>query len=352
MFRSLVKGAKKLAIGESGGAPASELFPKVDPEVDGEDCLRDCDNCPTHYPKGFKIEETDDIYGGVKAWSTHVLVATGKSDWSHNVADEKGSVMQAIDRADKPSNGRLMLSASNMPTPTHSSDYSEPTTLLLLPAFAVVHNVTPASVPALVSEYINRSPTNTSALEPVSAAAIPASLPPPGLHDPAPKLHGLTSHPSPHSVLILLCSQKTRDARCGQSAPLIKKELQRHLRPLGLYRDLDDERPGGVGIYFISHVGGHKYSANVIIYRRPDPFGLDALERVNLKDGESLTPRKRDPTKDDGPDAGAGQCIWLARVKPEDCEGIVKYTVLQGKVVKPEQQLRGGFDRARGLMSW
>lgn len=46
------------------------------------------------------------------------------------------------------------------------------------------------------------------------------------------------------------------------------------------------------------------------------------------------------------------QCIWLARVRPEDCEGIIKYTVLQGKVVKPERQLRGGFDRGKGLVSW
>ncbi|RYC53821.1 hypothetical protein CHU98_g12388, partial [Xylaria longipes] len=54
----------------------------------------------------------------------------------------------------------------------------------------------------------------------------------------------------------------------------------------------------------------------------------------------------------EGDDVGAAQCIWLARVRPEDCENIVRYTVLQGKVVKPDTQLRGGFDRARGLMSW
>lgn len=108
-----------------------------------------------------------------------------------------------------------------------------------------------------------------------------------------------------------------------------------------------------MGIYFISHVGGHKYSANVMIYRRPDPFGLDGLERANLGEGENMTPRvRKSPTDGDEEDTGAGQCIWLGRVKPEDCEGLVKYTVLQGKVVKPEQQLRGGFDRTRGLMSW
>ena len=48
----------------------------------------------------------------------------------------------------------------------------------------------------------------------------------------------------------------------------------------------------------------------------------------------------------------ASQCIWLARVRPADCENIVRYTVLQGKVVKPESQLRGGFNRVEGLVSW
>ena len=76
-----------------------------------------------------------------------------------------------------------------------------------------------------------------------------------------------------------------------------------------------------MGIYFISHVGGHKFAANVMVYRRDSS-------------GEG------------------GQCIWLARVRPEDCEGIVKFTVLQGKVVKPERHLRGGFDRGKGLVSW
>lgn len=48
----------------------------------------------------------------------------------------------------------------------------------------------------------------------------------------------------------------------------------------------------------------------------------------------------------------AAQCIWLARVRPEDCENIIRYTVLQGKLVKPERQLRGGFDRSKQLASW
>ena len=86
-------------------------------------------------------------------------------------------------------------------------------------------------------------------------------------------------------------------------------------------------------------MGGHKFSANVMVYRRAAKEKMGAAEEQ--RDGAEVEK-----------DAGAVQCIWLARVRPEDCEGIVKFTVLQGKVVKPERQLRGGFDRERGLTSW
>lgn len=236
-----------------------------------------------------------------------------------------------------------MLSASNMPTPDHSTDYSTPTTILLLPAFVVISKVTPGSIPQLIKDFIDPAPSNRTPLGPLS---VPASL-----SDPPQSEHRLESRPSGHRALILLCSQKTRDARCGQSAPLLRKEFERHLRPLGLYRGLDDDRPGGVGIYFISHVGGHKYSANVMIYRRPNPFNIDHLERASADvDLDSIASTAQVAPDEDH--EGAAQCIWLARVRPEDCQNIVKFTVLQGKVVKPERQLRGGFDRQKGLFSW
>ncbi|KAI0878722.1 Sucrase/ferredoxin-like-domain-containing protein [Hypoxylon argillaceum] len=370
--QKMALGFKSLLRFATGDQPSTtpdlaSLFAPTDPAVDGEDCTHDCESCHVSYPRGFKVEKDDLLYGHVKGWSTHVVVATGKSDWVRDVEDEKGSVMEAFGEATKPSNGRLMLSASNSPTPSHTSDYSEPTTAILLPAFTVIENITPAAVPLLISEYINHAPTTKSPLEPVT---LPRSLPLPGLPD----AQQLLARPSPHRALILLCSHKTRDARCGQSAPILRKELERHLRPLGLFRDLDDERPGGVGVYFINHVGGHKYSANMMVYRRPDAFGVDAVERGRLAPGEEVQIRTAVQRKAETPvvneaegvtngeaqakgaegddDVGAAQCIWLARVRPEDCENIVKYTVLQGKVVKPQSQLRGGFDRAKGLMSW
>ncbi|CAK7265129.1 hypothetical protein SEPCBS119000_001354 [Sporothrix epigloea] len=359
-FRSLIDGAKKIAINGTGSttAPISDLFAKADPAVDGDDCSHDCSSCSLKYPSRFKVDLQDRLYGLVKGWNTHLLVATGKSDWVRDVTHEKGSVMEAVGNASSPTNGRMMLSASNIPTASQSSDYTDPARVLLLPAFVVVDNVTPALVPALLEQLVSKAPTS---ITPLAGTNPPPSLPP---SLPAP----LTYHQSPHSVLVLLCSQKTRDARCGQSAPIIRKELERHLRPLGLSRDLDDERPGGVGIYFISHVGGHKYSANMMVYRRPNAFGLDNVSRGLLTEEEraalparirSAVPAvQRTGVTEEGDaalntsTAGASQCIWLARVMPEDCENIVNYTILQGKVVKPESQLRGGFDREKGLLSW
>ncbi|KAI1078038.1 actin patches distal protein [Whalleya microplaca] len=367
---SFFGGARRAVAGDPSGSGGSSkrsggggLFPQTTPDVDGEACTRDCDSCTVKYPRHFKVEESHALYGRVKPWSTHVLVATSKSDWSRKVEDERGSVMEAFDSASKPSNGKLMLSASNMPTPSNTTDYSEPTTVLVLPAFTIVSNVTPGAVPTLISKYISRAPTTG---DPLASISLPATLP---AHRPGAR--EMVARACPHRALVLLCSHRTRDARCGQSAPLIRKELERHLRPLGLDRDLDDERPGGVGIYFVNHVGGHKYSANMLIYRRPNAFGIDDVDRGSLAQGEELkikdpVAQKAAPVEGEGEgdgegnedlqaeieDVGAGQCIWLARVRPEDCENLVRYTILQGRVVKRDSQLRGGFDRSKGLASW
>ncbi|EMC98219.1 hypothetical protein BAUCODRAFT_32212 [Baudoinia panamericana UAMH 10762] len=344
------------------------LFPRTKPEIDGEECLHDCESCTVHYPRKFEIDEDDKLYGQINGWDRHLIVATGKTDWVRDVEEEKGSVMEAVGKhREAVQGGKLMLSASNMPTPSDfhgegdgKGTYHRATTVLLLPAFQFVDNVTPEKTPALIQSVINKASTNTQPLpttgnlvnghsdEPKSSADLPSlaslqisqeSLP-----------DGLSLRSCPHKYLILLCSQATRDARCGQSAPLLRREFERHLRPLGLYRDLGDERPGGVGIYFISHVGGHKYSANMLVYRRAEVSRSVEEQMENGTDaGVGGMVGGRTKSQEVGE---AAQCIWLARIRPEDCENVVRFTVLQGKVVKPERQLRGGFDREKCIVSW
>lgn len=85
-------------------------------------------------------------------------------------------------------------------------------------------------------------------------------------------------------------------------------------------------RAGGAKVMFINHVGGHKWAANVIIYRKE-------------KTGEGEKPDE------------AAQCIWLAKVTPRHVEGIVRHTVLEGRVCD-SGLVRGGFDKKTGLNSW
>lgn len=240
----------------------------------------------------------------------------------------------------------MMISASNIPPPHeyYEKDEQKPTKLLLLPAFEVLEGIRPADAETVIKEFVNTGPTTSDPLDrdadpseteesaedkPEGEAPSADSATATDISKVTEKLSDLTvaspvaapqrtlkSSPYPHDFLILICSHRHRDARCGISAPILKKEFEKQLRPLGLWRDLTDSREGGASVVFINHVGGHKYAANVIIYRKED-----------------------------------GQGIWLARVSPKHVEGIVKHTIVKGKIVHPEM-IRGGFNRKTGLASW
>lgn len=72
------------------------IFPRVDPKEDGEDCLKDCSDCTVQCPPKVKIDTTRPLYGHIKQFHAHVLVATGKSDWVEKVENEKGSLTEAF----------------------------------------------------------------------------------------------------------------------------------------------------------------------------------------------------------------------------------------------------------------
>lgn len=83
-----------------GRASADDyLFPTVNPKEDGPDCTKDCADCTTKFPSKVKIETSRPLYGHIKEFHSHVLVATGQSDWKEKVEKESGSLMEAFDSA-------------------------------------------------------------------------------------------------------------------------------------------------------------------------------------------------------------------------------------------------------------
>ena len=125
---------------------------------------------------------------------------------------------------------------------------------------------------------------------------------------------------------ILICGHGHRDRRCGIMGPLLQAEFGRVLRMKGFSttEDKTGERPAVDGpdhanLALISHIGGHKYAGNVIIYLPP-----------------SVT---SNGTVSDGSLAGKG--IWYGRVEPRHVEGIVEETIFKGRVIT--DHFRGGI---------
>ena len=73
------------------------IFPRVRPEQDGEDCLKDCADCTVRCPSNVKIDTSRPLYGQIKPFHAHILVATGQSDWVEKVEKDSGSLMEALD---------------------------------------------------------------------------------------------------------------------------------------------------------------------------------------------------------------------------------------------------------------
>ncbi|KAK9236127.1 Sucraseferredoxin-like protein [Lipomyces kononenkoae] len=270
----------------SPGADADYILPTV-PD-DG--CNLVCDTCTAKVPSTLKIETGDRLWGTVKPWRYHILVATGKTDWAHGLGDEKSSVsveLGAWSPVDE-SLERVMVSNSSLAPPPGYFETTEreskKTTLLALPTMIEAVGVSPSSAEAVADGLVAiKKPTDR----------LPDSI------------DGATLSHKGHLAVVLICSHRTRDKRCGVLAPLLKKELELNLREHGLLRDGTDNRPGGVPVYFVSHVGGHKYAGNVIIYKN------------------------------------TGEGIWLGRVEPKHCRAIVEETILKGRVY-PEI-MRGAF---------
>ena len=142
-------------------------------------------------------------------------------------------------------------------------------------------------------------------------------------------------------IVVFICGHGTRDKRCGIMGPLLRSEFQRFLTEAGfrlpkptstvplvelpssaqILAEVLEPRvgpPHNAIVGLVSHVGGHLWAGNVILYIPP-----------TFSTAEGLSPL-------------AGKGIWYGRVEPKHVEGIVKETILGGRVIK--EFFRGGIN--------
>lgn len=137
-------------------------------------------------------------------------------------------------------------------------------------------------------------------------------------------------------VVVLVCGHGGRDRRCGLFGPLLRDEFGKRLPERGVEVlegpiEVQGEEASAVEgtasgrvyaarVGLISHIGGHKFAGNVIVYLPP---GLR--------------------TEDGAAHPLAGHGVWYGRVEPRHVEGIVTETILKGRVI--EELFRGGIKR-------
>lgn len=123
-----------------------------------------------------------------------------------------------------------------------------------------------------------------------------------------------------NDIFVLICGHGGRDMRCGVLGPVLRDEFRNRLPEVGVeILDGPAEQEASEGhatekvsarIGLISHIGGHKFAGNVIIYLPPS---------MKTKDGK-LHPL-------------AGHGVWYGRVEPKHVQGIVNETVVKGNVI-------------------
>ncbi|GAA5949900.1 hypothetical protein JCM3765_007731 [Sporobolomyces pararoseus] len=232
----------------------------------------------------------------------------------------------------------LSILNSSFVSNSHSHDRES---IMIFPDYKVVHEVVSNSskhAKQVYKRYLD--PSNQTRFNPSSSLSDSDS-------EQEEEGGSLKSWPLPYKAVILLCSHKKRDKRCSIAAPLLLNQFHHHLSSHSLIvdtsgEDLDSTTPiesleeGGeelekvlkqigkesdrVGIFMVSHIGGHKFSGNVVIHF-PN-----------------------------------GTCLYYGRVTPADVGVIVDRTIINGKVI-PEF-LRGGLGidgknkGTKGILDW
>lgn len=98
----------------------------------------------------------------------------------------------------------------------------------------------------------------------------------------------------------LLYDNSKRDKRCSVCGPRLFKRFV-ELLP-GYKQQIKEAQVGPVSVHRVSHVGGHKYAGNVIVYRC-------------------------------GQSAGTGFGDWYGYVSEEDVKRLIEISVIRGDIV-------------------
>ncbi|KAK9712605.1 hypothetical protein K7432_007048 [Basidiobolus ranarum] len=261
---------KRTITGGESEEPNTYSLPENYDFVKESDCIA-CENpCEEHkqYPNYLKIDREKSLEGTVKPYFKQLLISTGKHDWPERIEEVEGSLPAEIAKRISSRKGpRVIVTNTSRPIPKGLKEGNHE--VIILPSNKLVRNVNLENLDCFLDTYVYSEEQHMEEFEVENL----------------PEEHGF----------ILICSHRRRDKRCGVTAPILKEEFHRIL----LEKELQDK----VEVLLVSHIGGHKFAGNVIIY----PVG-----------------------------------VWYGRVKSCHVKAIVEKTLLDEHII--EELYRGRLD--------
>lgn len=176
--------------------------------------------------------------GTVKLYHRHLYVCTGRIGWPAHIEEDGGFLQALAEEAGRRTAGgpvRFKINACDAPSLAAANVAADGQDILVFPDSVRYVGVRAADLPALLDDLLGGS-----------AAGPLARRPLPGWH-------------------VFVCVHGERDERCGQCGPPLAARFRAELAARGLAE--------AVAVHRSSHVGGHRYAGNVIIYPGGDWYG-------------------------------------------------------------------------------
>ncbi|KAK6511583.1 hypothetical protein TWF481_000498 [Arthrobotrys musiformis] len=284
--------------------------------------------------KGLEIDTKSRLAGVITRHYRHVLIHTGTIDWPKKIEDAQSAPWNA-------SGEDITPIAANLKTLVSGKGfYADPFHPVL---------VTNTSLPINPSAAEEGHGTITVFPEGIEITSIPNKIDsltsfvksflvaPSNALRPTESDRGTFSTKKITKPVILTCSHGSRDERCGILGPAITAAFKEFLG--------NDKEVQAYGLDCIvgdvSHIGGHKFAGNVIIHLPGDHLLSKAINAASTlapqafeMEGGSATVTPAD-----------GVSIWYGRVMPYHVAGIVRKTLLEGKII---QELLRGINNSNG----
>jgi (2Fe-2S) ferredoxin len=203
---------------------------------------------------GFDRPKTESLNDTVKFYERHLLICTGTMEWSAHI-DQDGGFGQALD-------GAVKARAAEIPHVVKINACDEPSRIFPAPEpgeAAEPHEAVPPLAPRGYDVLVFPDAVRYLGIREADLPVLVEDQ----------LVRGRISERLPHEPVtgrhIFVCVHGARDPRCGACGPAVAEALAAEVVRRGL-----SER---AHVHRTSHVGGHQYAANVLIYPEGDWYG-------------------------------------------------------------------------------